>query len=153
MEFYFSALKDANTNNPVLPNEIINTNDVSTTFGETSETFTKLINKSCFKYQVTFYALFEQERNVANSDNKTFFINDVYFNTIQKKILSLGEVKKINIRSELQPNIEIIQLNGSGFGFEELVSMVITFSRTERTVGSSFVDLPYYHSQYQSTKS
>ena len=58
--------------------------DVNTKIEETSKTNATLIDKSFFRYQVS-YASFEQEQYDARSDKLTFVTNIVHLKTLQRK--------------------------------------------------------------------
>ena len=98
---------------------------------ELSNIYARLINQYKFKYQTVFSARFdEQDENNLVLDETELFINlNINHN------LTRTDIDNIDIRSQLEHQIQRQEIKDSGWRFDKINSMTIYFYKTNEMNG------------------
>ena len=123
---------------PNFPDVGIETRYVNKILKELSVFYARLINQYKFKYHVLFSASFykingEDQR----SDEIELFINLNINNNITE-----SDINNIDIKSQLEHQIQSQETKESGWIFDKINSMKIRFYKTDELNGSSYVKIP-----------
>ena len=105
---------------------------------ELSVIYARLINQYKFKYQTVFSARFDKQVE----DNQVLDETDLFINLNINHNLTETDLDKINIRSPLEHRIQQQELRDSGWRFDKINSMIVSFYKTGEMNGSQYVKFP-----------
>ena len=107
-------------------------------FKEMAYIYAKFINQYKFKYQLSFMLLFyksEEDGDIGKEAEMTVTLNMVN-NLIQ------SEIDNVDIQWDLEARKQNLEMNESGWNFQRVNSMTISFYNTGNIDGSSYVKIP-----------
>ena len=105
---------------------------------EMATIYARLINQYKFKYQIIFSASFyEINEEDHRSDEIEIFINLKINNNLTET-----DIDNIDVKSQLEHQIQVQETKESGWIFDKINSMKIRFYKTEELNGSSYVKIP-----------
>ena len=105
---------------------------------ELSFIYARLINQYKFKYHTLFSASFYE---INEEDQRNNHI-ELYMNLKIKNNLTESDIDNIDVRSQLEHQIQIQELKDSGWIFDKINSMKISFYKTIELNGTSYVKIP-----------
>ena len=105
---------------------------------ELSVIYARLINQYKFKYHTLFSASFYK---IIEKDQRSNEI-ELYMNLKINHNLTESDIDNIDVRSELAHQIQIQETKESGWIFDKINSMEISFYKTEELNGTSYVKNP-----------
>ena len=105
---------------------------------EMSAIYARLIGQYKFKYQCTFLAYFDKQ----DEENGIYDEVELFINLKMNHILTESDLKKINVKWDLENQIHEQQMKDSGWSFVKIISMTIYFYKTQELNGSSYVEIP-----------
>ena len=105
---------------------------------EISIIYARLINQYKFKYHTFFSASFYKN----NEEDQKYNEIELYINLKIKHNLTESDIDKIDVRSQLEHEIQIQETKESGWIFDKINSMKISFYKTEELNGTSYVKIP-----------
>ena len=113
--------------------------------------YARLINQCKFNdhilFSASFYKINEEDQR---SDEIELFINlkinnnliELFINLKTNKNLTETDINNIDVKSQLEPQIQVQETKESGWIFDKINSMKIRFYKTEELNGSSYVKIP-----------
>ena len=105
---------------------------------ELSVIYARLINQCKVKYHTIFSASFYKINEEDQRDNEI----ELYINLTINHNLTESDIDNIDIKSQLEHQIQIQETKESGWIFDKINSMKILFYKTEELNGTSYVKLP-----------
>ena len=105
---------------------------------ELSVIYARLINQYKFKYHTLFSASFYE---INEEDQRNHEI-DLYINLNINHNLTESDINNIDVKSQLEHQIQIQETKESGWIFDRINSMKISFYKTGELNGSSCVKIP-----------
>ena len=105
---------------------------------ELSAIYARLINQYKFKYHTLFSASFYKINEEGQRDNEI----ELYINLKINKNLTESDIDNIDVRSQLEHQIQIQETKESGWIFDKINSMKISFYKTTELNGTSYVKIP-----------
>ena len=105
---------------------------------EISIIYARLINQYKFKNHTLFSASFYKINEEDQRDNHI----ELYINLKINNNLTESDIDNINIRSQLEDQIQMQELKESGWIFDKINSMQISFYKTTESNGTSYVKIP-----------
>ena len=105
---------------------------------ELSIIYARLINQYIFKYHTLFSASFYK----INEEDQRYNEIELYINLKSKHKLKESDIDNIDVRSQLEHQIQIQEMKKSGWIFDKINSMKISFYKTIELNGSSYVKIP-----------
>ena len=105
---------------------------------ELSVIYARLINQYKFKYHTLFSASFYK---ISEEDQRNNHI-ELYINLKINNNLTESDIDNIDIRSQLEDQIQMQELKDSGWIFDKINSMKISFYKTIELNGTSYVKIP-----------
>ena len=105
---------------------------------ELSVIYARLINQFKFNYHTLFSAIFYKINEEDQRNNEI----ELYMNLKINHNLTESETDNINVRSQLEHQIQIQETKESGWIFDKINSMKISFYKTEELNGNSYVKIP-----------
>ena len=105
---------------------------------ELSVIYARLINQYKFKYHTLISASFYK---INKEDQRNNHI-ELYINLKINNNLTESDIDNIDIRSQLENQIQMQELKESGWIFDEINSMKISFYKTTEMNGSSYIKIP-----------
>ena len=105
---------------------------------ELSAIYARLINQYKFKYHTSFSASF-YKINEEDQRNNEIKLN---MNLKIKNNLTESDIDNIDVRSQLEHQIQIQEMKESGWIFDEINSRKISFYKTTELNGTSYVKIP-----------
>ena len=105
---------------------------------ELSVIYARLINQYKFKYHTLFSANFYKINEYDFRDNEI----ELYINLKINHNLTESDIDNIDVRSQLEHQIQIQETKESGWIFDKINSMKISFYETTVLNGSSYVKIP-----------
>ena len=100
--------------------------------------YARIINQYKFKYQTVFSARNDKQDEDIQVLEETELFNT--FNIIHN--LTETDIKKIDVQSQLEHQIQVQETKGSGWRFDRINSMTIYFHKTGEMNGRSYVKIP-----------
>ena len=91
-----------------------------------------------FNYQTVFSARFDE----GNGNNQVLDQTELFLNLKTNRNLTETEIDNIDIRSQLEHQIQIQETKKSGWRFDKINSMTIYFYETVEMSGRSYVKIP-----------
>ena len=123
---------------PNFPDIGIETRYFNKILKEMDTIYAKLINQYRIKYHVLFSASFYKINEEDPRNDETEFFNNLNINNN----LTETDVNNIDVKSQLEHQIQIQETNESGWIFDKINSMKIIFFKTGELNGSSYVKIP-----------
>ena len=105
---------------------------------ELSVIYARLINQYEFKYHTLFSASFYKINEEDGRNNEI----ELYMNLKINHNLTESDIDNIDVRSQLQHQIQIQETKESGWIFDKINSMKISFYKTTEMNGTSYVKIP-----------
>ena len=100
--------------------------------------YARLINQYKFKYHTLFSASFYEINEEDQRSNEI----ELYINLNNNHNLTESDIDNIDIRSQLEQQIQNQETKESGWIFDKINSMKISFYKTTELNGSSYVKIP-----------
>ena len=105
---------------------------------ELSVIYARLINQYKFKYHTLFSASFYKINEEDQRNNEI----ELYINLNINHNLTESDIDNIDVRSQLEQQIQNQEMKESGWIFDKINSMKISFYKTTELNGTSFVKIP-----------
>ena len=105
---------------------------------ELSVIYTRLINQYKFKNHTLFSASFYKINEEDQRNNEI----ELYINLKINNNLTESDTNNIDVRSQLEHQIQIQEMKESGWTFDKINSMKISFYKTTELNGTSYVKIP-----------
>ena len=105
---------------------------------ELSVIYARLINQ----YKFTHHTLFSASFYKINEEDQRDSEIELYINLNINKNLAESDIDNINVRSQLEHQIQIQETKDSEWIFEKINSMKISFYKTTELDGTSYVEIP-----------
>ena len=105
---------------------------------ELSVIYARLINQYKFKYHTLFSASFYK----INEEDQIYNQIELYLNLKINNNLTESVIDNIDVRSQLEHQIQMQELEDSGWIFDKYNSMKISFYKTTELNGTSYVKIP-----------
>ena len=105
---------------------------------EMATIYARLINQYKFKYHILFSASFYK---INEEDQRSDEI-ELFINLNNNNNLTETDIKNIDVKSQLEHQIQVQEAKESGWIFDKINSMKIRFYKTEELNGSSYVKIP-----------
>ena len=105
---------------------------------ELSVIYARLINQYKFKYHTLFSASFYKINEEDQRDNEI----ELFINLKINHNLTESDIDNIDVRSQLEHQIHNQEMKESGWIFDKINSMKISFYKTEELNGTSYVKIP-----------
>ena len=115
--------------------EMYHINDI---FKEMAHIYARFINQYKFKYQLSFMLLFnkfEEDGDIRRETEMTIILSMV-------NNLTQSEIDNANIQWEVEARKQNLEMGESGWHFQRINSMTISFYNTGNMDGSSYVKVP-----------
>ena len=100
--------------------------------------YARLINSFKFKYQCTFLARFDK----LDEDDVMLDEIEIFINLKMNHNLTESDLRDINIRWDLERQIQQQEMKDSGWRFDKVISMTIYFYKTQELNATNYVKLP-----------
>ena len=134
----FSHANSILTITPNFPEFGIELRYIKKTVKELSVIYARLINQYKFKYHTLFSASFYKINEEDQRNNEIV----LYMNLKIINNLTESDIDNIDIRSQIEHQIQIQEMKESGWIFDKINSMKISFYKTTELNGTSYVKLP-----------
>ena len=105
---------------------------------ELSVIYARLINQYKFKYHTLFSASFYK----INEEDQRYNEIELYINLKINRNLTESDIGNIDVKSQLEHQIQIQETEESGWIFDKINSMKILFYKTTELDGTSYVRIP-----------
>ena len=105
---------------------------------ELSVIFARLINQYKFKYHTLFSASFYKINEEDQRNNEI----ELYINLKFNNNLTESDIDNIDVRSQLEQQIQVQETKESGWIFDKINSKKISFYKTTELNGTSYVKIP-----------
>ena len=105
---------------------------------ELSVIYARLINQYKFKYHTLFPASFYK----INEEDQRYNEIELYINLNINHNLTESDIDNIDVRSQLEQQIQNQEMKESGWIFDKIISMKISFYKTTELDGTSYVKIP-----------
>ena len=105
---------------------------------ELSVIYARLINQYKFKYHTLFSASFYKINEEDQRNNEI----ELYINLNISNNLTESKIDNIDVRSQLEHQIQIQETKESGWIFDKINSMKFSFYKTRELDGTSYVKIP-----------
>ena len=123
---------------PNFPDIGIETRYINKIIKEMATIYSKLINQYKFKYHKLFSASFYK---INEKDQRSDEI-ELFINSNINKNLTETDINDIDVKSQLEHQIQIQETKECGWIFDEINSMKISFYKTREINGSSYFKIP-----------
>ena len=100
--------------------------------------YARLINQYKFRYQSVFSARFDKQ----DEDDQLLDETELFINLNINQNLTQSDLDKIDIRSPLEHQTQQQELKDSGWRFDKINSMTVSFFKTNELNGSNYVKIP-----------
>ena len=124
--------------NPNFPHKGIETRYINKILKKRATSYATLINQYKFKCHILFSASFHKIRE---EDQRIDEI-EMFINLNINNNLTETDIINIDVKSQLQHQIQVQETKESGWIFDEINSMRIRFYKTGELDGSSYVKIP-----------
>ena len=107
-------------------------------FKEMAHIYAKFINQYKFKYQLSFMLLFykyEEDDDIRKEAEMTVTLNMI-------NNLTQSEIDNVDVQWDLEARKQNLEMRESGWNFQRVNSMTISFYNTGNMDGSSYVKIP-----------
>ena len=105
---------------------------------ELSVIYASLINQYKFKYHTLFSASFYKINEEDQRNNEI----ELYINLKINNNLTESDIDNIDVRSQLEQQIQVQETKESGWIFDKTNSMKISFYKTTKLEGTSYIKIP-----------
>ena len=105
---------------------------------ELSFIYARLINQYKFKYHTLFFASFYKINEEDQKNNEI----ELYINLKINNKITESDIDNIDIRSQIEHQIQVQETKESGWIFDKINSMKISFFKTTELNGTSYVKIP-----------
>ena len=105
---------------------------------ESSVVYARLMNQYKFKNHTLFSASFYK----INAEDQRSNEIEIYMNLKIKHNLTESDIDNIDVRSQLEHQIHIQETKDSGWIFDKINLMKISFYKTEELNGTSYIKIP-----------
>ena len=105
---------------------------------ELSVIYARLINQYKFKYHTLFSASFYK----INEEGQRYKEIELYINFKINHTLTESDIDNIDVRSQLENQIQNQEMKESGWIFDKINSMRISFYKSTELNGTSYVEIP-----------
>ena len=105
---------------------------------ELSVIYARLVNRYKYKYHTLFSASFHK----INAEDQRYKEIELYINLNTNHNLTESDINNIDVRSQLENQIQIQETKESGWVFDKINSMKISFYKTVELNGTSYVKIP-----------
>ena len=105
---------------------------------ELSVIYARLINQNKFKYHTLFSASFYKINEEDQRNNEI----ELYMNLKINNNITESDINNIEVRSQLEHQFQIQETKESGWIFDKINSMKISFYKTTELNGTSYVKIP-----------
>ena len=126
------------TTTPKIPEFGIEYRYINKIVKELSIIYARLTNQYKFKYHTFFSASFYK----INEEDQRYNEIELYKNLKINHNLTESEINNIDVSSQLKHQIDIQETKESGWIFDKINSMKISFYKTTELNGSSYVKIP-----------
>ena len=123
---------------PKVPEFVIEFRYINKIVKELSVIYARLINQYKFKYHTLFSASFYKINEEDQRNNEI----ELYINLNIINNLTESDINNIDIRSQLEHRIQVQETKESGWIFDKINSMKISFYTTTELNGTSYVKIP-----------
>ena len=123
---------------PNFPDIGIETRHINKILREMATIYARLINQYKFKYHNSFSASFYK----INEENQRSDEIELFINLNINNNLTETDINNIDVKSQLEHQIQVQETKESGWIFNKINSMKIRFYKTEELNGSSYVKIP-----------
>ena len=123
---------------PIYPEFGIEFRYINKIVKELSFIYARLKNQYKFKYHTLFSASFYK----INEEDQRYNHIELYMNLKIINNLTESDINNIDVRSQLDHQIQIQELKDSGWIFDKVTSMKISFYKTTELNGTSYVKIP-----------
>ena len=134
----FSHANSILTITPKFPDFGIEFRYINKIVKELSVIYARLISQYKFKYHTLFSASFYK---INEEDQRNNGI-ELYMNLKINNKLTESDIDNIDIRSQLEQQIQVQETMESGWKFDKIISMKISFYKTTELDGTSYVKIP-----------
>ena len=134
----FSHANSNLTITPNFPDFGIEFRHINKIIKELSVIYPRLINQYIFNYHTLFSASFYKINEEDQRNNEI----ELYINLKINNNLTESDIDNIDVRSQLEHQIQIQETKESGWIFDKINSMKISFYKTEDLNGTSYVKIP-----------
>ena len=111
---------------------------INNLFKEMAHIYARFINQYKFKYQLSFMLLFNKFEEDGDIRKETEMV--VNLNMVNN--LTQSEIDNANIQWEVEARKQNLEMRESGWNFQRVNSMTISFYNTGNLDGSSYIKLP-----------
>ena len=123
---------------PTFPEFGIEFRFINKTMKELAVIYARLINQNKFKYQTVFLARFDKQ----DEDGELLEETELFINLNINHNLTETDINTIDIRSQLERQIQQQEMKDSGWRFDKINSMTIYFHKTNEMNGSNYDKIP-----------
>ena len=134
----FSHAKSILTITPNFPEIGIEIRYINKIVKELSVVYARLINQYKFNYHTLFSAIFYK---IIEEDQRNNEI-ELYINMKNYKNLTESDIDKIDVKSQLEHHFQIQEMKESGWIFDKINSMKISFYKTTELDDTSYIKVP-----------
>ena len=134
----FSHANSILTITPNFPEFGIEFRYINKTIKELSVIYARLINQYKFKYHTLFSASFYKINDEDQRNNEI----ELYINLKINNNLTESAIDNIDVRSQLEQQIQVQETKESGWMSDKINSMKISFYKTTELNGTSYVKIP-----------
>ena len=134
----FSHANSILTITPIFPEFGIEFRYINKIVKDLSVIYARLLNQNKFKYHTLFSASFYK---IIEEDQRNNEI-DLYINLKINTNLTESDIDNIDFGSQLEHQIQIQETKESGWIFDKIISMKISFYKTTELNGTSYVKIP-----------
>ena len=134
----FSHANSILTITPKFPDFGIEFRYINKIVKELSVIYAKLLNQYKFKYHTLFSASFYKINEEDQRNNEI----ELYINLNRNHNLTESDIDNIDVRSQLEHQIQNQEMKESGWTFDKINSMKISFYKTTEMNGTSYVKIP-----------
>ena len=134
----FSHANSILTITPKFPDFGIEFRYINKIVKELSVVYARLINQYKFKYHTLFSASFYK----INEEDQRYNEIELYINLNINHNLTESDIDNIDVRSQLEQQIQNQEMKESGWIFDKINSMKISFFKTTELNGTSYVKIP-----------
>ena len=122
---------------PIFPDIGIETRHINKILKEMATIYARIMDQYKFKYHIIFSAIFYKTNG---EDQRSDEIELVINLNINKK-LTENDINNIDVKSQLEHQIQILETKETGWIFDKINSMKIRFYETGELIGSSYVKI------------
>ena len=134
----FSHANSILTITPKFPDFVIEFRYINKIIKKLSVIYARLVNQYKFKYHTLFSASFYKINEEDQRNNEI----ELYINLNNNHNLTESDIDNIDVRSQLEHQIQNQEMKKSGWIFDKISSMKISFYKSTELNGTSYVKIP-----------